>query len=657
MEIIGVDTGGTFTDFIFKSGANWSVLKRESTPDNPARAVIEGLEDIGGNVFERVVHGSTVATNAVLERKGVSTGFITNSGFEDLLFIGRQQRENIYDLFSFRRRPVVPRELCFGIPGRIDSLGNEIEPFDARAARKAAEKLLANGVESVAVCFLFSYLNPRHELIMRDILLDHGLHVSVSHCILAEFREFERSSTTAINAYVSPRMSGYLKKLQDSPNVGRLRIMQSNGGSISASTAMRESVRTILSGPAGGVVGAFEIGKAAGFDRLITFDMGGTSTDVSLINGELPLSLENSLDGHPLKVPMLDIHTVGAGGGSIAEIDEGGSLRVGPESAGADPGPVCYGKGKRITVTDANLFLGRLIADHFLGGKKNLHVDRLRDSFSDLVSKTGLGIERLAEGIVDVANANMERAIRVISVERGFDPREFTLFSFGGAGGLHCAYLARLLSIPRVMIPQNPGILSAAGMCMADVVRDYSRTVMLSGGDTSFTELEGLFSGIADTAREEMHGEGFPKDSLRLEKFIDMRYKGQSYEIIVPFDPDYENAFASLHERKYGYCSPGAPKEIVNLRLRARGVPEKPPFRAREDPIEKIPQEARLGKQDTIFEGRRVSTGILARDKLLPGNFFKGPAIVVEYTSTIAVPPFAEAETDAFGNLILHITG
>ncbi len=655
MTITGVDTGGTFTDFIYKLGGRWGVIKLPSSSDDPARAVIKGLQCMSSSEEMQVVHGSTVATNAVLERTGARTAIITNAGFEDFLRIGRQNRRGLYDLFYSHPAPLVPSSRCFGVPGRMDSQGREIEPLDFDAAREVAGKLREAGIQSAAVCFLFSYLNSQHEAAMQCILEAEGIEVSASHRILAEFREVERMSTTALNSYVSPHMSAYLENLRQHLPGASLRIMQSNGGSISAKTAMQEPVRTIVSGPAGGVVGAFEVGRAAGFKHLITLDMGGTSTDVSLINGDLPLSLEAEISGYPLRLPMLDIHTVGAGGGSIAALDAGDALKVGPESAGADPGPVCYGRGEQITVTDANLFLGRLVAERFLGGEMDLDRGRLQGAFDNLAGKTGLTPARLGEGILEVANANMERAIRVISVERGFDPREFTLVSFGGAGGLHCAFLARLLSVPRVLIPENPGILSAMGMCMADVIRDYSQTVMLPGSDTSSSELGECFKRLEDCAKQEMLGEGFSVEKIYMERYLDMRYKGQSFELLVPFDADYQESFGLLHEKKYGYRNPDSPTEVVNLRLRTSGIPEKPELQSTHRFTEEIPKEAWLEKKEVIFEGQCFSTPVVARDRLLAGNYLPGPAIIVEYTSTTVVPPFARADVDALGNLVMHV--
>lgn len=654
--IIGVDTGGTFTDFVYKDGDRWGVYKVLSTPSNPAQAVLEGLRYLSEGKKKQIVHGSTVATNAILERHGARTALITNKGFEDIIEIGRQNRTRLYDL-AYRKEPhIIPSEFRFGLQGRILQTGEELRPLDMETAKDIALHLKELDIESVAVCFLFSYVNPAHEKKVKELLETSGFQISLSHEILAEFREFERTSTTVINAYVSPKMQRYIGHLTDSLDAGdTLGIMQSNGGSISVETAMRESVRTILSGPAGGAVGAYEIGKMAGYTKLISFDMGGTSTDVSLIDNALSLTFESSISGYPVKVPMIDIHTVGAGGGSIARLDEAGALKVGPESAGADPGPICYGKGDSITVTDANLYLGRLIPEHFLGGRMILKDDKLPFYFEKMAQKVRLSPLELAEGILDVANTAMERAIRVISVERGYDPREFTLFSFGGAGGMHAAFLARLLSIPNVLLPRNPGILSAIGMIMADVIKDYSLTIMRNQENVTSTFLSDQFMEIEERGREDLGSEGIPGDGVVLEKYLDMRYEGQSYEIIVPFDDDYIERFHALHEKTYGYRNEDKIIEIVNIRLRARGMPEKPRFQKSEKMVKTPPSDAFLGEKDVVFDRNRIPTKIVARDKLRSGNRIEGPAVLVEYSSTIVIPPFALARVDEYGNIVMEI--
>ncbi|TYO99492.1 N-methylhydantoinase A [Geothermobacter ehrlichii] len=655
MLIVGVDTGGTFTDFIWHDGSAWGEYKVLSTPHNPAEAVLSGLRHIAGDRPVDLVHGSTVATNAILEKKGALTALVTNRGFEDIIEIGRQNRPDLYSLHCRRNPPIVPAGYRFGLPGRIDQEGREIAALPDPALEELKEKLQKAQVESVAVCLLFSFANPEHERRVGAGLATLGVPVSLSHETLAEFREYERTSTTVINAYVAPKMRRYLTYLREQTGGSRFRIMQSNGGSISAETAMNESVRTILSGPAGGAVGAREIGRQSGFDRLITFDMGGTSTDVCLIDGELPLTTESEIASYPVKVPMIDIHTVGAGGGSLASIDTGGSLQVGPQSAGADPGPICYGKGEGITVTDANLFLGRLVPEHFLGGAMRLRPERLQRPFTELADRLGLPLVELAEGILDIANATMERAIKVISVERGHDPREFTLFSFGGAGGMHAAFLARLLQMPRVLVPRNPGILSAAGMLMADVIKDYSRTIMRGAEELTPEILDELFAPMEAQGTADLLGEGMPRQAIVHQRFLDMRYRGQSFELMAPGTGDIREAFHRLHETTYGYANRDKAVEVVNLRLRSTGRPQRPslPQIAAGGPTP--PAEAFLGEKDVIFDGRSRGTILLQREKLLAGNRIPGPAIVIEYSSTIIVPPFAEAQVDRFGNLLLEI--
>jgi len=414
-------------------------------------------------------------------------------------------------------------------------------------------------------------------------------------------------------------------------------------------------VRTILSGPAGGAVGAYELGRLAGFERLITFDMGGTSTDVCLIDGKLPLTMEAEITGLPLKTPMIDIHTVGAGGGSIAHLDVGGSLRVGPESAGADPGPICYGKGERITVTDANLFLGRLIPEKFLGGNMTLARKRLTPFFEAMAKECGLTPVELAEGILSVANANMERAIRVISVERGYNPSEFTLFSFGGGGGMHAVFLAKLLNIPRVLVPKHPGILSAVGMLLADVLKDYSQTIMFCQESFALKDFEPYFQELEERAVIDLLEEGIAREDIFLERYVDMRYKGQSYEIMVPFKEGFVEEFHRLHEKNYGYASPDKLIEVVNVRLRGRGKLPKPEFKQKEKVGTSVDARAIYAKQEVIFNGLPVSTYVYERDKLLPGNKLLGPAIIVEYSSTIVVPPDCEVEVDEYENLLILV--
>ncbi len=656
MILLGVDTGGTFTDFIFKDGDTWGVYKILSTPSNPAEAVLNGIRHIARSRKVRVVHGSTVATNAILEQKGAVTALITNKGFEDVIEIGRQNRKELYNLTYQKNPPMVPEKLRFGVRCRVDNSGYVLHDLDEDEVKGVIKKLEKANVESVAVSFLFSFKNSEHEKRVGEIILSKlNIPISLSHEILSEFREFERTSTAVVNAYVSPKMKTYINDITLYIGKRNLRIMQSNGGSILAETAMHESVRTVLSGPAGGVVGAYEIGKISGYNKLITFDMGGTSTDVALIDDRLPLTMESCIAGYPVKVPMIDIHTVGAGGGSIACIDSGGSLKVGPESAGADPGPICYGQGDKITVTDANLFLGRLMPENFLGGNMKLYTDKLGLYFEKMSKAVGLSRVELAEGILSVTNTAMERAIRVISVERGFDPGEFTLFSFGGAGGMHAVFLARLLNIPKVLVPRNPGILSTIGMVMADIIKDYSLTVMLDQSAGIMKKILKHFLSLEKKGRDDLTSEGVVSRNMVMERYLDMRYRGQSYEIMVPFGDKFAENFHKLHEKSYGYCNREKVVEIVNIRLRARGFPEKPTFTKSDVFIDKLSSDAVTGEKEIIFDGKSVKTKIISRDKLISGNRIQGPSLLTEYSSTILIPPFASGKVDEYGNVIISV--
>jgi N-methylhydantoinase A len=652
---IGVDTGGTFTDFIVIENGKIEVYKIPSTPADPAIAVLEGLDQAAprGKRHE-IVHGSTVATNSILTGGGALTALITTAGFEDVLEIGRQTRDHIYDLSTERPPPLVPRSLRFGVRERTDHLGKVMEPVVASELTALVNKLKRRKVESIAVCLLFSYANPRNEKALHRALKALGLPISLSHDILPEYREYERTSTTVINAYVAPVMEKYLGRLEEESGSPSFKVMQSNGGVITARSAIRQPVRTILSGPSGGVLGACQVARLAGYENVITFDMGGTSTDVSLCKGGIQTTTETTISGHPVKVPVIDIHTVGAGGGSIAYLDEGGSLRVGPQSAGADPGPICYGKGSRLTITDAQLFLGRLDPHNFLGGRMKLHPEKVLEPMERLAREMGLPPVRAAEGIIRVANATMERAIRVISVERGHDPREFALISFGGAGALHACELARSLSIPTVLVPQNAGVLSALGMLLADFVRDYSRTVMLLEPQAPPALLSDLFKPMEDRGMDEMLSEGVPEKSVRLERSLDVRYPGQSYELTVPFRAGYASLFHRAHEAMYGHSKKGSPVEIVNLRLRVVGKTYRRPPRRK--PLSgKSASAALTGRRPIVLDGRKTRAAFYRRELLKPGNVLTGPAVILEFSATTLVPPDCSCTVDRWGNLILTV--
>ncbi len=653
MTKVGVDVGGTFTDLVLVAEGRLWTRKVLSTPGDPARGVLEGLS---GEALEKgeyhLVHGSTVATNALLERKGARVALITTAGFEDVLEIGRQERPRLYEFMVDRPPVLVPRSLRFGIRERVDCRGQLLEPLEADRLTPILHRLKEEGVESIAICLLFSYANPSHESLILQQALQLGIPVSASHRILPEHREYERCTTTVVNAYVSPLMERYLGRLEAEVGKERFRIMQSNGGSISAATARQEAVRTILSGPAGGVVGATFVAKDAGVDKVITFDMGGTSTDVSLVDGDLTVTTEADVGSLPIRVPLLDIHTVGSGGGSIVWIDEGGALRVGPQSAGADPGPVCYGRGEKITVTDAHLILGRLDPDRFLGGKMQLDVERAEAAIEAFARQVGLDCLRVAEGVVTVANATMEKAIRVISVERGYDPREFCLVSFGGAGGLHACALAQSLSIPCVLVPPHAGLLSAYGMLVADVVKDFAKTLLRSTATTPFEELEAQVSLLKEQGVRQMKDEGVVEEWITADASLDMRFLGQSYELRVPFGRDFVSRFHDMHRRSYGYANPDRETEVVTVRLRVKGGVEKPPLAAVEEGTVD-PGAACVGERSIFLEGGWVTAPVFDREALRAANRIFGPALVVEMSATTLILPRWEGSVDRRGNLLV----
>jgi N-methylhydantoinase A/oxoprolinase/acetone carboxylase beta subunit len=613
---IGVDSGGTFTDFVVLHGdGRLESFKLRSDPRAPARVILEGLRRAaaGQRRAVEVVHGSTAATNALLERKGARTAFVTTAGFEDLLEIGRQNRPGLYNLTPAPRAPLVPRELCFGAAertchdGTIARRPGNLEALARRIARSRAA--------SVAVCLLHSCQNPANERAVAAALAREGVYVCASHEISPEFREYERASTTAVNAYVGPLMSAYLAELERARDF-RIAVMQSNGGFLTAREARRHAVRTVLSGPAGGVVGAAGLARRSGFRRVLGFDMGGTSTDVSLVEGTPRETTEGAIGGLPIRVPMLDVHTVGAGGGSIARVDAGGLLRVGPQSAGADPGPACYGSGDEPTVTDAHVVLGRV--DVLLGGGMVLDRARAAAAVDRIARPLKMDRVQAAAGILRVANANMERAIRVVTIERGYDPRRFALAAFGGCGGLHACEIAEELGIRTVLVPAHAGALSALGMLLADAVRDYAAGVL------GRRDLEARFERLERRARRESPG-------ARLERTADLRYRGQSYELNV----HWENAAANFHRahrKLYGYALPDRAIEVVTIRVRARVPTSALKFGA-----------ARPEGGPPLL--RRVWTGgqwrhiPVWRREQLSAAVRRGPALILDYGSTTLVPP------------------
>jgi N-methylhydantoinase A len=632
---IGVDTGGTFTDFVvLDDDGGLESFKIRSNPAAPARVILEGLERIAGAPPREVVHGSTVATNALLERKGARTAFVTTAGFEDLIAIGRQNRARLYDLTPPLPVPLVRREHCFGVAERTLFDGTiEQRPSEAELERLCA-RLRRARIDAVAVCLLHSYQNPANERAVAAALRGR-FFLCASHEISPEFREYERASTTVIDAYVGPLMEAYLAALERGTR-DRIFILQSNGGSITAREARRHAARTILSGPAGGAVGAAAAARASGFTRILGFDMGGTSTDVSLSEGQPRHTTEALVDGFPVRVPMMDIHTVGAGGGSIARVDEGGLLRVGPESAGADPGPACYGTGELATVTDAHVVLGRIAESQFLGGGMRIDPSRAERAVSKVGEALGLDAVAAAEGILRVADASMERAIRVVSIERGYDPRDFVLVAFGGCGGLHACAIATELGIRAVLVPRLAGALSALGMLIADRVRDYSAAAL------GRADIERRYASLERRALREMPG-------ARLERTADLRYAGQSYEINVPWKAGAgETVFHRAHQKLYGFSDPGRAVETVTLRVRATvNVPE-PDLRLRVRRARAVPERRRIRVDNAWRDLPVYCREHVGRRPLA------GPALVADYGSTTLVPSGWTLEVDGCANLIVR---
>ncbi|MFL6282053.1 MAG: hydantoinase/oxoprolinase family protein [Pyrinomonadaceae bacterium] len=675
---VGVDTGGTFTDFVYMARGRALVFKVPSTPDDPSRAIVEGLRRVAreAGVSLRdleVVHGTTVGTNALLEGRGARAALVTTEGFEDVLVIGRQARASLYDLNWARPAPLVEDNLRFGVRERVGSDGSVVEELADEEVAALVRKLKRARVESIAVCLLFSFARPEHERRIERAITEALPHVplSVSHRILPEYREFERTSTVSINAYLQPLMGSYLERLGSHVAPRRLRVMQSSGGSISARAAAVEPVRTILSGPAGGVVGATHEARAAGFDDIITFDMGGTSTDVALCtSGRVRLTNEASVAGLPVAVPVLDIHTVGAGGGSIARVDAGGSLRVGPQSAGAVPGPACYGRSDLPTVTDANLVLGRFGGADLLGGEFKLDEGRAFGALNALareMSEAGGRVVTAIEaalGVVRVVNAGMERALRAVSVERGFDPRACALVSFGGAGGLHALELARSLHVPRVVVPREPGALSALGCLRADVLKSLSRTLMLEVGQGtnvaargSAGEIERAFKALEREARAALKREGFEESRQTHARTIAARYRGQSFELEIPWGGGRRlvERFHAEHGARYGYAQTANSIEVVSARLLSAGLveelKEERPGRARASRATVAPR----GTARVHFDEGARDVAVYRREELSAGKQLRSPCVITEYSSTTLVPAFARASTDARRNLIIEL--
>jgi N-methylhydantoinase A len=646
MALLGVDTGGTFTDFVLWREGRLCVHKVLSTPDAPELAILQGVRELGLDPARlRMVHGSTVATNAALEGKGVPTAFVTNRGFADLLTIGRQNRAELYNLQPQPGPPPVAAELCLETGGRLAADGQLLEPLTARDLDSLRDALQRLQPRAVAVNLLFSFLDDTAEQAIAAVIPE-GMFVSLSSQVLPELREYERGMATWLNAWVGPLVQGYLQRLAQGLPGASLSVMQSAGDTVAVEQAGAQAVRMLLSGPAGGLVGARFIGELAGCPRLLTFDMGGTSTDVALIDGEPRLTSEGRIGPYPVAVPMVDMHTIGAGGGSIAWIDAGGMLQVGPESAGAAPGPACYGRGgTRATVTDANLVLGRLRADRFLGGAMTLDVAAARRAVAHLAEQLGCPVEQAAQGILRIANEHMARALRTISVQRGIDPRAFVLTCFGGAGGLHVCELAEALGLDEALVPVHGGVLSALGMLAARPGRQLSQTWLGPLAARSDAEIEAAFASLAASGRTALLAEGVADADIELSPSLDLRYRGQAYTLNLPWRgcADAAVEFHQRHRARYGHAL-DLPVELVNLRLAVRGPAV----------TLSLEQPAPGGEAaGAVVEVAGGSVACYRREGLVRGDRLLGPAVVTEQVATTWLADGWSASLDEAGNLRL----
>lgn len=692
---LGIDIGGTFTDamLIDEQTGQVHIEKVPSTPSDPSIGFLDATErivDRAGVATGRiayVVHATTVATNAIIEGKGAKTGFITTQGFRDLLEIQRQIRSDLYDVMFEKPRPLVPRYLAFEVPERLDARGNVLVPLDEESVRRALKQLKAEGVESIAVCFLHAYINGAHERRAADIILEElpGVALSVSSEVAPEFREYFRASTTVMNAVIQPPVQRYLRsigeRLRDRELEAELLVMQSNGGVLTADAAADRPVFMVESGPAAGVIASTYLGGLLGHEDVISFDMGGTTAKTGMIQeGQPKITKDYEVgeqagenlgagrgSGYPIKTPVVDLVEIGAGGGSIAWVDPGGVLRVGPHSAGADPGPVCYGQGgSEPTVTDANVVLGRLDPKYFLGGEMELDVEAARRAIEERCAKPlGLGdVVEAANGIIEIASNAMINALRLVSVQRGYDPRDFVLIAFGGAGPLHANRLASEMQMPLTIIPRSPGIFSAMGLLVTDLKHEYSLTYIHQTHQLDHTELTRLYDDLAAEGRATLEREGVPQAEMSFLRQVEMRYVGQSYELAlnVPAGELTEEAIADVvehfyreHDRAYGYSSPGEPTEFVNLRLTAMGSISRP----EQEEVEPTGP----GGVETALQGRRqvyfaeadglIDCPVYGRHQLGGGAVLEGPAIVAEMDSTTVLHPGSRMEVDQYGNLLI----
>ncbi|NOY66546.1 MAG: hydantoinase/oxoprolinase family protein [Gammaproteobacteria bacterium] len=648
LSLLGVDTGGTFTDFVYYAKGQLRYHKCLSTPDAPERAILQGIADLGISLEGlHIVHGSTVATNAVLQGKGVKTVFITNRGFKDMLTIGRQARQRLYDLQPAFVYPPVEADYCLETGGRISYEGKILEPLESDELAVLVSRIKQIKPDAVAINLLFSYLCPEVEKSLADVMPD-DVFVSCSSLVLPEYKEYERGMATWLNAWVGPLVKGYLERLESNVQPATVSVMQSSAGTISAKQASERAVNMLLSGPAGGLKAAQFIGRQISLNKLITFDMGGTSTDVALIDGDIRLTSEGQVAGYPVAVPMVDMHTIGAGGGSMATVDAGGLLHVGPESAGASPGPACYGLGgNRPTVTDANLILGRIRADAFLGGRMQLDLKVAEQAMKSVAGPLQCSIKQAAKGIVRLANEHMVRALRVISLQRGVDPREYVLMSFGGAGGLHVCALADAMQMSKAMVPVFGGVLSAFGMLVTPPGRQYSRTVTQPINTVTHEKIKVLYQVLVKKGVGELLQEGVNKADIVIKYSMDCRYVGQSYYLNVIYEMNdssfsvCQQQFHHMHKQTYGHDLDEL-IELVNVRVAVTGPVVD--IRMHDSEQVEMPNEVKRNPGE-----QRV----IKRDEMVTGEVIRGPLLITEAVATTYVATGWYCEMDVIGNLVL----
>lgn len=650
MMRIGIDTGGTFTDFVFSNGDGKGIrsLKLPSTPQNPSLSIFDGIKPLMESAFE-LIHGTTVSTNAFLQKKMARTAFICTQGFEHILYIGRQNRTGLFELEVKKPSPIIPLDLCFGVKERTLKDGTIEKEVDTTELVNLAKLLKEKDIQAIGIVFLHSYCNPQNEQVAAKVFREFGFYVTASYEIMPEYREYERGVVTVLNSALKPVIADYVNNLKDGLIGKKLYIIQSNGGILSPDQIIKEPIHTIISGPAGGVIAAQHFARLTGETNLITLDMGGTSTDVSVIkNGEILLTREGTVENLPLKFPIIDIVTVGAGGGSLARVDRGGVLQVGPESAGADPGPACYGKSEAATVTDAFIVTGAILSEMFLGGKMKIFPKKSVRAVKQVGQLIDKGLFETAEGIIRISISTMERAIRSVTLEKGEDPRFYTLMPFGGAGGLVAALLAERLGISRILIPPYQGVFSALGMLMADLKKEMSSSFLRCYTPGVEEEINEAFSLMELETRSVLEKEGYDQPSIL--KYVDIRYRGQSYELTVPYNGDYLSAFHQKHQQFYSYVMDDNCCEIVNLRLLAVG--ETPKISIDKKPSEPGPAKIQYRKE-VFFKGESQQFNIYHRNTLLPGQFLENPSIVVSDDATVIVPGNFEAVIDPFSNIII----